>query len=117
MTDPNESVSDEAVSDEPVSEESVSDEPVSDEPVSDEASVDVWQLPGGPRAALEAELMVVEEPVSEQDLAGVLELPDGQVRRLLVDLAEEYDRDRRGFALRFVGGGWLPPPSPTSSSW
>jgi len=106
MTDPNESVSDEAVSDEPVSEESVSDEPVSDEPVSDEASVDVWQLPGGPRAALEAVLMVVEEPVSEQDLAGVLELPDGQVRRLLVDLAEEYDRDRRGFALRFVGGGW-----------
>ena len=106
MTDPNESVSDEAVSDEPVSEESVSDEPVSDEPVSDEASVDVWQLPGGPRAALEAVLMVVEEPVSEQDLAGVLELPDGQVRRLLLDLAEEYDRDRRGFALRFVGGGW-----------
>ena len=68
--------------------------------------VDVWALPGGPRAALEAVLMVVEEPVSELDLAAVLDLPDGQVHRLLVDLAEEYDRDRRGFTLRAVGGGW-----------
>lgn len=71
-----------------------------------EGTVDVWALPGGPRGALEAVLMVVEEPVSEQDLGGVLDLPDGQVHRLLVDLAEEYDRDRRGFALRQVGGGW-----------
>jgi segregation and condensation protein B len=76
------------------------------DPEQEAPEVDVWALPGGPRAALEAVLMVVEEPVSEQDLAGVLDLPDGQVHRLLVDLAEEYDRDRRGFALRPVGGGW-----------
>lgn len=67
---------------------------------------DVWSLPGGPRAVLEAVLMVVEEPVSESDLGAVLDMPDGQVHRLLIDLAQEYDRDRRGFALRAVGGGW-----------
>ena len=72
----------------------------------DEQAIDVWALPGGPRGALEAVLMVVEEPISEQDLGAVVDLPDGQVRRLLQDLADEYERDRRGFALRFVGGGW-----------
>lgn len=69
-------------------------------------ALDVWALPGGPRAALEAVLMVVDEPVSEQDLGSVLDLPDHHVHRLLVDLSEDYARDARGFALRRVGGGW-----------
>ncbi|MBW3086292.1 Segregation and condensation protein B [Austwickia sp. TVS 96-490-7B] len=68
--------------------------------------VDVWDLPGGPRAALEAVLMVVEEPVGARDLAEVLGLPATQVKRLLQDLAEEYARDRRGFDLRQVDQGW-----------
>ncbi len=70
------------------------------------ARLDVATLPGGARSTLEAVLMVVEEPVSEGDLAGVLDLPEAEVHRLLVELAEQYERDTRGFALRSVAGGW-----------
>ncbi|WP_240322776.1 SMC-Scp complex subunit ScpB [Austwickia chelonae] len=67
---------------------------------------DVHSLPGGARSALEAVLMVVEEPVCEEDLARALRLPEAEVHVLVTGLAQEYDDEGRGFALRYVNGGW-----------
>lgn len=68
--------------------------------------LDVAAMPGGARGALEAVLMVVEEPVSEESLAAAVLLPIDDVRRVLADLAGEYDAACRGFELRQVAGGW-----------
>lgn len=65
----------------------------------DEAIVD-------PRGALEAVLMVVDEPLAEVAIATTLELPVERVHALLTGLAQEYDEQQRGFALRYVAGGW-----------
>jgi segregation and condensation protein B len=51
-------------------------------------------------------LLVVDEPVDEVALAQVLERPRDEVAAVLVDLAAEYQAQRRGFELRRVGGGW-----------
>ena len=58
------------------------------------------------RQALEAVLLVVDAPVPEPELAQALQRPTGQVLAALHALAEEYDEQRRGFALRRTGGGW-----------
>lgn len=58
------------------------------------------------RPALEAVLMVVDEPATEESLAKVLERPRREIARALRELADEYARDRRGFDLRLVAGGW-----------
>ncbi len=63
-------------------------------------------IPGGLRAALEAVLMVVEEPIAEIALASALEQPLASVQHALIQLAQEYERDQRGFALRRLAGGW-----------
>jgi segregation and condensation protein B len=68
--------------------------------------VDVDALPAGARGALEAVLMVVEEPVDEASLASALGITVDRVALLLAELAQEYDRDGRGFELRHVAGGW-----------
>jgi len=68
--------------------------------------LDLDGLPGGPRGALEAVLMVVEEPVDELTLASALTLPAERVRELLAELAADYDETHRGFELRHVAGGW-----------
>ncbi len=70
------------------------------------APVDVDALPRGARGALEAVLMVVEEPVDEVSLASALGITVDRVALLLDEIAQEYDRDGRGFELRHVAGGW-----------
>lgn len=74
------------------------------EPPTDE--VDVNQLPGGARSAIEAVLMVVDEPVSELSIASALELPVDDVRGHLMALEAEYAASQRGFTVRNFGGGW-----------
>src|ERR1700759_3564464 len=80
-----------------------------DEPVDGALPVpelDLDQLPGGPRAALEAVLMVSEQPVEELTLASALGLPVLEVTELLAALVIDYDQSERGFELRRVAGGW-----------
>ena len=78
------------------------DQDVGDAPV----GVDVDVLPRGARGAIEAVLMVVEEPVDEVSLASAIGVPVDRVALLLGEIAQEYDRDGRGFELRHVAGGW-----------
>jgi segregation and condensation protein B len=67
---------------------------------------DINELAGGPRAAIEAVLMVIDEPVTEMSLASAVELPVEDVLRHLHALAADYDESNRGFALRAIAGGW-----------
>ncbi len=85
---------------------------------------DVHSLPGGPKAALEAVLMVLDQPATSTDLAAGLNLTVASVEQLLVELQREYsgytvkapDMDDasvagfsaspRGFELRSIAGGW-----------
>ncbi|MFK5689305.1 SMC-Scp complex subunit ScpB [Ornithinimicrobium sp. LYQ92] len=68
--------------------------------------LDVHDLPGGARSAIEAVLMVVDEPVTEESLAGALGLGTDEVGAVLDELAQEYAQGGRGFMLRRLGGGW-----------
>lgn len=72
----------------------------------EQIAFDINDFPGGARGAIEAVLMVVDEPVPEVALASALELPVDDVRAHLHALEEDYGRDRRGFTLRLVAGGW-----------
>jgi len=78
----------------------------------DESGADLQSLPGGPRAALEAVLMVIDEPATDVELATALGLPVAEVRTLLVQLQRDYDGagspdgSPRGFELRSIAGGW-----------
>lgn len=58
------------------------------------------------KPALEAVLMVVDEPATEEHLAKVLRRQRRQVADALRELADEYDRQGRGFELRLVAEGW-----------
>jgi segregation and condensation protein B len=58
------------------------------------------------KPALEAVLMVVDEPATEEHLAKVLARPRRAVADALRELADEYARQRRGFELRLIAGGW-----------
>jgi segregation and condensation protein B len=65
------------------------------------------EAPQPPLAAvLEAILLVTDEPVPAVSLAQVVERPTGEVEAALAALAQEYDRQGRGFTLRNVAGGW-----------
>ena len=55
---------------------------------------------------LEAILMVVEEPVSEVILAQIIERPTDEIRQGLLNMAQKYQSEDRGFELRQVSGGW-----------
>ncbi|MDI3194873.1 SMC-Scp complex subunit ScpB [Pseudarthrobacter sp. AL07] len=86
--------------------------------------VDVRDLPGGARAALEAVLMVLDQPATAIELAAGLNLAVAVVDELLAELQREYsgytvkapDMDDasdfgfstspRGFELRNIAGGW-----------
>jgi segregation and condensation protein B len=78
----------------------------------DESGADLQSLPGGPRAALEAVLMVIDEPATDVELATAVGLPVAAVRRLLEELQRDYDGGGspddtpRGFELRNIAGGW-----------
>lgn len=79
-------------------------------PAAEPDELDLDQLPGGARAALEAVLMVIDEPATDVELATVLQLPVDRVRTLLASLQAEYDgvsgQAPRGFELRSIAGGW-----------
>ena len=55
---------------------------------------------------LEAILMVVEEPISEVILAQIIERPTEEIKQGLMDMAQKYQLEERGFELRQVSGGW-----------
>ncbi len=85
-------------------------EPETGEPGEPESAADAHELAPGlleeSRRALEAVLMVVDEPAEPGLLAQLVELPADAVEALLVDLATEYESQRRGFQLVRVAGGW-----------
>jgi segregation and condensation protein B len=56
--------------------------------------------------SIEAILMVVEEPLSEVVLAQIIERPTEEIVEALLRLAAEYERERRGFELKQISGGW-----------
>jgi segregation and condensation protein B len=58
------------------------------------------------RRAVEAVVMAAIEPVEPQVLAQLTEIPVSEVEALCTELAEEYERDGRGFALVRVAGGY-----------
>jgi segregation and condensation protein B len=61
---------------------------------------------GWTRRDLEAILLVADEPVPAAVLAEIVGARLSEVEEVLVDLAGEYARDGRGFALRAIAGGW-----------
>lgn len=58
------------------------------------------------RRAVEAVVMAAIEPVEPQVLAQLVEIPVTEVEALCTELAEEYEREGRGFALVRVAGGY-----------
>jgi segregation and condensation protein B len=58
------------------------------------------------RRAIEAVVMAAVEPVEPQVLAQLVEIPVREVEAVCTDLAEEYEREGRGFALVRVAGGY-----------
>jgi segregation and condensation protein B len=54
---------------------------------------------------IEAILLVAVEPLAPQLLAELVEEPAGRVEEALAELAESYERERRGFVLVRIGGG------------
>jgi segregation and condensation protein B len=58
------------------------------------------------RRAIEAVLVAATEPVEARFLAELLELPVEEVVTLCGSLADEYERDQRGFVLTRVAGGY-----------
>lgn len=57
-------------------------------------------------AALEALLIVAVEPMPSVQLAQATRRPVDEVEAALHELAADYERSERGFALREVAGGW-----------
>ncbi len=58
------------------------------------------------RRAIEAVVLVAERPVEPGLLAQLLEIPVATVESLCAELAGEYERSGRGFALVRVAGGY-----------
>jgi segregation and condensation protein B len=58
------------------------------------------------RRAIEAVVMAAVEPVEPQVLAQLVEIPVSEVESVCADLAEEYEREGRGFAFVRVAGGY-----------
>ena len=58
------------------------------------------------RRAVEAVVMAAIEPVEPQVLAQLVEIPVSEVEALCEELAEEYERDGRGFTLAKIAGGY-----------
>ncbi len=56
--------------------------------------------------AIEAVVMAATEPVEPRLLAELVEVPISRVEELCAQLADEYERDGRGFVLVRVAGGY-----------
>jgi segregation and condensation protein B len=54
---------------------------------------------------VEAILLVAVEPLPPQLLAELVEEPVERVEEALAELAQSYERDRRGFVLARIAGG------------
>lgn len=55
---------------------------------------------------VEALLFVSDEPLTTAKVARTADAHEGEVKKVLAELAEEFARDERGFQLREVAGGW-----------
>jgi segregation and condensation protein B len=69
------------------------------------------------RKIVEAILLVAEDPVPAVTLAQVMESPRAEVESLLIELAESYAAEQRGFVLRRLAGGWRLHTNPDCSPW
>lgn len=58
------------------------------------------------RQGLEALLFLSDDPVPVPVLADALEVEEPEVESALIDLAAEFERDRRGMVIRRAAGGW-----------
>lgn len=58
------------------------------------------------RRAIEAVVLAATEPVPPTVLAQLLEIPVTEIERVCAGLGGEYQRDRRGFVLARVAGGY-----------
>lgn len=57
-------------------------------------------------AALEALLLLADEPMTALNLAQATRSPVPEVESTLLELAQQYTDDMRGFDLREIAGGW-----------
>ncbi len=55
---------------------------------------------------VEALLFASEEPLSPARVSGVLEMEEGEAERILRELREEYENERRGLQIREVARGY-----------
>lgn len=58
------------------------------------------------QSRIEAALLVAEDPLTASELGDYLDAEGREVRRLLEALQDEYDRQKRGFQLLNVAGGF-----------
>mgnify|MGYP006113736873 FL=1 len=58
------------------------------------------------RKAIEAIILVSDNPVSSNVMAQLLEIPKKEVEQICDELADEYEREDRGFILVSVAGGY-----------
>jgi len=58
------------------------------------------------RARIEAALFVTDEPLSAADLTELLEIDGHEIREVMEELKDEYDREQRGVQLIRVSGGF-----------
>jgi segregation and condensation protein B len=75
-------------------------------PVAEPAPVEPPALDAPLRRVLEAVLLIAEEPLPIVEIATRLEVPAPEVEAAIHELAEEYEQQERGFALREIAGGW-----------
>lgn len=57
-------------------------------------------------AILEGLLFLWGDPLEVSEMARVLEVSEGEVRKILRDMADEFDHSRRGLVLRQYGDAW-----------
>ena len=69
------------------------------------------------RKIVESILLLADEPVSASLIGEVLERPRAEMGALLVELAESYAAEDRGFVLREVAGGWRLYTDPECDPW
>jgi len=80
-------------------------DPHADQPTTPGSLVAGGELPGDHRA-VEAVVLCAVEPVPAGLLAELLELPVERVEAVCAELAADYRRQRRGFVLAQVAGGY-----------
>ena len=72
----------------------------------DEPEADPGDARAEARRAIEAVVLAATEPVPARDLAELVECSVDVVAAICRELAEEYERDERGFVLAEVAGGY-----------